>query len=318
MRVLVTGANGFAGSWLIRRLLERGHEVTGAAGEGGRTILTPAERARVRWVPLDLADEASVRTCIAEPFDRLAHLAGLASVAASFRDPVRAWEVNALGTVRLLEALLARREASGFDPQVLVVSSAEVYGALAPDAEPRPRVETDPVAPVSPYGCSKAAAELAALAAWRRTGLRVVIARPFPHTGVGQSPDFVVPAFIERVRTARRGRRRKVPTGNLEPVRDFLDVRDVVRAYAALLEQGVPGEIYNVASGRGITLEDVLFTACELQAWDVTPVPDAGLARPTDIPHLVGDPARLHALTGWKARYQMDTIIEQMLHAQAD
>jgi GDP-4-dehydro-6-deoxy-D-mannose reductase len=316
VKVLVTGANGFAGSWLIRRLLERGHDVIGAAGAGSASILTEEERSRITWVPLELGDTDSVRACVTREFDRLVHLAGLASVSESFEDPIRAWEVNALGTVRLMDGLMARREAEdAFDPQVLVVSSGEVYGRWPSNEDPRPRRETDPVAPLSPYACSKAAAEIAALSAWRRTGLRVVIARAFPHTGIGQSTRFVVPAFIERVRKVKRANRRRIRTGNLEPMRDFLDVRDVARAYSALLERGVAGEIYNVASGRGITLEDVLFTACELQAWDVIPEPDPDLVRTGDIPHLVGDPAKLHALTGWKARYQMDTIIEQMLHA---
>ena len=125
------------------------------------------------------------------------------------------------------------------DPLFLLISSAEVYGAVE---QPRLRVESDVVAPVSPYASSKAGAELAVLETARRTGLRAIIARAFPHTGPGQTDRYVVAAFARRLRAAKRMGVSKVKTGNLEPVRDLLDVRDVADAYLALLERGQPGE----------------------------------------------------------------------------
>jgi GDP-4-dehydro-6-deoxy-D-mannose reductase len=315
VKVLVTGGNGFVGSWLLRLLVASGHDVVGAAGrESPAAILTEEERAQVRWVPLDLEDEASVERCLAEVGDAVVHLAGIASVADSLRDPFRAWRVNTLGTVRLLEALVGRHRREGADPVVLVASTAEVYGWGLPGL----RTETDPVAPLSPYAASKAAGEVAALEVWRRTGLRVVVARPFPHTGPGQSTRFVVPAFVERIRAAKRAGTRGVKTGNLDPVRDLLDVRDVAAAYAALLARGVPGEIYNVAGGEGYRLAAVFERIGALAGYQVQPETDPALARAVDIPHLVGDAAKLRAATGWAPRFSLEQTLQQMLDAETD
>lgn len=316
MKVLVTGANGFVGSWLVRRLLEAGHAVVGGVGpEGSVETLTPAERSRVTWRPVDLGDGASLGGALAHPVDAVVHLAARASVSDSLSDPVAVWAVNAVGTVRLLEAVERSREATGSDPAVLLVSTGEVYGRGTGSAARR---EEDPVAPVSPYAASKAAVELAGLEAWRRTGLRVIVARPFPHTGPGQSPRFVVPAFIERIGAARRTRARSVPTGNLEPVRDFLDVRDVSEAYLRLLERGEPGTVYNVASGRGIGLRQLFDRIAALVGCSVEPRPDDALARAADIPHLVGDARRLRAATGWSPRFTLDETLQLMIDAKAD
>jgi nucleoside-diphosphate-sugar epimerase len=186
--------------------------------------------------------------------------------------------------VRLLEAITVRRRSGGENPRVLLVSSGEVYGP----ARAAPAAKTDPVEPVAPYGATKAAAELAALESWRRTGLEVIIARSFPHIGPGQSSRFVVPDFVERLKQARREGRRTVPTGNLEPVRDFLDVSDVAAAYLALLERGAAGQVYNVARGSGISVRELFDRLARLLEVEAVPSPDPALVRNADIPHLVG------------------------------
>jgi GDP-4-dehydro-6-deoxy-D-mannose reductase len=174
------------------------------------------------------------------------------------------------------------------------------------------------VAPLSPYAASKAAGEVAALEVWRRVGLRVVVARPFPHTGPGQSTRFVVPAFVARIRAARDAGLPGVKTGNLDPVRDLLDVRDVAAAYLALLEHGVPGEIYNVAAGQGYRLGVLFDRIAALAGYPVRPEPDPALARAVDIPHLVGDAAKLRAATGWAPRFTLDQTLQLMLDAETD
>jgi len=322
VKVLVTGADGFVGRWLIRRLLDDGREVYGAvrpsqpvpAGGGGD--LAPEERAAVRWVPLELTDDASVRACGEPLYDAVVHLAAVASGPDAGRDPGYAWAVNAGGTARLVHVLAGAKGEGRADPLVLVVSTSEVYGCGEPP--PRPRRETDPVAPCSPYAASKAGAELAALETWRRAGLRVVVARPFAHTGPGQDARFVVPALAQRLKFAKRVGAPVVKVGNLEPVREFLHVRDVVDAYARLLVRGQPGQIYNVASGEGLTLEQLFFKLADLVGVRPIPEVDAELMRRADIAHLVGDAAKLRAATGWTPRHSLDDTLRDVLDAQAN
>jgi len=315
VKVLVTGADGFVGRWLIRRLLDDGREVYGAvrpAEPQREDGLTAEERAQVRWLPLEITDNESVRRCLDLPYDAVVHLAAIASGAAALRDPGTSWEVNAAGTARVMNVLADARRKDRADPVVLNVSTGEVYGRGQSVA----RTETDPPAPCSPYAASKLGAEDAALEAWRRSGLRVIVARAFAHTGPGQTTDFVIPAFAQRLKFAKHIGAPVVKVGNLEPIRDLLHVQDVVDAYVRLLAHGHAGEVYNVASGKGTSLEDVLFRMAELL--DVRPIPEADpdLMRPADIPHLVGDAAKLRATTGWNPRRSFDDILRDVLDAQ--
>lgn len=316
MTVLVTGANGFVGRWVVRALLAAGHTVAGATGPlgaRGNAGLEDAEVARVRWMPLDLADTASVRAVCAEPWDAVIHLAGLSSGGDAMKDPGAAWNVNAAGTARLAGELGSRKAAGACDPLLIVASTAEVYGRAA-----RPLTEADPLGPRSPYAASKRGAELAADETAARTGLRVVLARAFPHTGPGQDTRFVAPAFAERLRVAKRIGARVVNTGNLDVTRDFVDVRDVARAYVLLLEHGVPGEAYNVASGRGVGLRDLFDQIAAIVGVDAIPECDPAFMRAADIPYLVGDASKLARATGWSADISLDTTLRDLVHAQTD
>lgn len=314
MTVLVTGADGFAGRYLVRHLLTAGHRVVAAIGPGG----TPPEE----WIPaglpgtveartLDLTDPASIEALAREAGDAIVHLAAVSSGRAARSDPGRAWLVNTTGTALLCDAL-ARRP-SPFRGRLLVVSTAEVYGA----GVERALVEEDPIVPCSPYAATKAGGEIAALEAWRRTGLDVVIARAFPHTGPGQPQLFAIPAFLDRLNAARRSGGATVKTGNLTPVRDYLDVRDVVRGYEALLEVGTSGEVYNIASGAGIALSEVFQQLAGLVGVVVKPETDPALLRPGDIPHLVGDSSKLRNASGWVPAVPFHQTLRDMVHAEA-
>jgi GDP-4-dehydro-6-deoxy-D-mannose reductase len=311
MRVLVTGADGFVGRYLVRRLVEAGHAVGAAVRPGGAGVSWDVP---VTALALELTDERSVRGVLEFGPGAVVHLAAVASTREARRDPAAAWTVNAAGTARLAEALADRRVAGGGDPLFLLVSSAEVYGS----GPPSPRLETDALLPQSTYAASKVGAEVAALECRRRTGLRTVVARPFTHTGPGQRSEFVLPAFATRLRAARTGGARGVPTGNLDPVRDILDVRDVADAYVALIEKGTPGEIYNVARGEGVTLREVFARLARLLGIDAEPLPDPGLSRALDIPWLVGDPGKLHRATGWTPSISLDDTLRGLLDAQTD
>ncbi len=195
-----------------------------------------------------------------------------------------------------------------------MVSTAEVYGP----GDRRPRVETDPVNPVSPYGASKLAAEIAALEVHRRTGLRVIVARAFPHSGRGQDNRFVLPAFARRLLLAKRVGAPAIEVGNLDVVREFNHVSDVVEAYCRLLVSGKPGEIYNVASGVGVSLRDVLDRMCQLVAYRVVPEISPTLLRRADIPYLVGNADKLKAATGWSPKVPLDAVLREVIDAQED
>jgi len=314
MRVFVTGADGFVGRHVVERLVELGHEVSAGCRPGGEPAgrwLALRAREVVKHVPFEVTDSASVSAALSRPFEAIVHLAAVASGSEARQDPGHAWAVNAAGTARLVDAAASLRANTGVDPLVLVVSSAEVYG----NGPATPRVETDPVLPQSPYAASKLGAEVAALEAWRRIGLRVVIARAFPHTGPGQSPVYVVPAFLQRLRAAHAAGAAEVRTGSLEPVRDLLDVRDVAAAYIALLAQGSPGEAYNVARGEGVTLREVFGRLADLVGAKVKPVPDASLMRLGDIQYLVGDASKIRRATGWSPRFTLEQTLREMVDA---
>lgn len=290
MRALITGGRGFVGRWLAAHL----------EAEGDAVVIADSE--------VDVTDPAAVERAVADAApDAVYHLAARTHVGESWRSPVEVTRVNVVGTA----VVLAAARQLGRDTRVLVVSSAEVYGRLAPDDGPVG--EDAPLAPVSPYAASKAAAEQVAAQAWRGFGQRVVVARPFNHVGPGQDPGFAVPAFARRVVDARRSGTGELSVGTVSTRRDFTDVRDVVRAYRLLVERGEPGGVYNVCSGRDVPMSEVLARLMALAGVELRVVPDPSLVRPVDLPVLSGDPSRLEAATGWKSEIDLDDTLRVVL-----
>jgi GDP-4-dehydro-6-deoxy-D-mannose reductase len=308
VRVLVTGAAGFAGCHLARALAGEGHEVWGTL-QGGHA--EPREPAGVRWLPLELTSQTSIARVMDEARpERVFHLAAQASVAESFGDPAATWEVNATGTLRLVAAL-----PSG--ARMLFVSSAEVYGVV-PDGE-QPIGEATPPRPASPYAASKAAAEMAVLeAALGHARAQAVIARSFNHTGPGQDERFALAAFARQLARIAAGQAEPVlRVGNLQARRDYLDVRDVVRAYAVLMERGAPGRVYNVASGEPRRMEALVEMLVELSGTGARVEADPERMRAVDVPLLSGDAGALRAL-GWEPRIPLrQTLADLLSHERA-
>ena len=248
MRVLITGAGGFVGRHLVRELFAQGDDVITFDAQ---TALPIPELAR--HVAGDICDAAALLRAIEQTGpDACVHLAALSFVPAGWSEPARMFAVNAVGTVNVLEAF---RKAGGL-ARILVVSSAEVYG-LTPRA--RPIREDDPLNPGNIYAVTKAAADTAARLLAQKHGLQVMVVRPGNHIGPGQGGEFIVPSFARQFAEMARGRIEPVlRVGNLESGRDFVDVRDIVRAYRLLLQKGKPGLAYNIASGREIRIRDVV------------------------------------------------------------
>jgi GDP-4-dehydro-6-deoxy-D-mannose reductase len=287
--------------------------VTGAGGFVGRHLTAHLEAEGDKVVPLregiDVADEPSVVEAVAEAAPQVVyHLAGWAHVGESWKHPTEVARVNVAGTASVLEACRQARV-----ERILVVGSADAYGAFEPGD--LPLAEELPLRPVTPYGASKAAAEVLALQAHRAAGAGVVLTRSFNHTGPGQHPSFVVPALARRIVEAEAAGGGDVRVGNLSAARDLLDVEDVARAYRVLALGGEAGTAYNVCSGVAVTIEEVAQRLAELSGTELRLVVDPELVRPVDVPVVVGSNARLRAL-GWLPQVALIETLRRVLDDQ--
>ena len=315
MRILVTGAHGFVGGPLLHLLHDEHPEAEVFALVRPRGGAPGPRPGRTTILEADIDDAAAMAAAVAAARpDRIFHLAGQSSVHHSWIDPGATLRTNIMGVVHLMDAVRAER----LRPRVLVVGSADEYG-IVEDASVPLREET-PLRPVSPYAVSKVAQGLLAVEYARPGGPVVVRTRTFPHTGPGRGEAFAESSFARQIAEAAAGRRPPVlSVGNLDVVRDFTDVRDVVRAYWALLDVGTrggaarPDTVYNVCTGRGVRLGDLVKRLVALAGVEVEIRPDPGRIRPADIPVLVGDPSRLRAATGWEPRIPLDRTLRDLL-----
>ena len=312
--VLVTGGSGFVGQWFCRRALQSGWRVFAGTIDGppGAMVLSASERDSVRWLTLDVRSDADVHREVGDAMpDFVLHLAGIAFPPTANASPMRAYEVNALGVARVVQALAA---AGASSTRVLVVGTAEQYGAHEPSEYPLR--ETAALRPASWYAGSKAAQELIALQAGRATGIHVTCTRSFNHSGAGHGREYLLPSLVRRVREiGDDGAAGTLAIGNGTPVRDYLHVADVVDAYALLLEKGEGGEIYNVSSGQGITVRELAERVLERSGISGTVVQDPALMRSSDIPISVGESSKLRRQTGWRPSRTIDDIIDDLIHA---
>jgi GDP-4-dehydro-6-deoxy-D-mannose reductase len=327
-RVLVTGGNGFVGQWLTKALLAAGDEVTVTGLEPAGHSATrplghsaeaepPPRRAaelpssRLHWLATDMRDSAAVDQAIetTRP-DAIVHLAGISFPPEAEREPVTTYDVNVLGAIRLLAAVTTRRKAGVIDPVVLIVGSGAQYGRHAESA--MPLAESAAQMPLSIYAASKAAQEVAALQMHRESGVKVICARSFNHSGAGQTADYVIPSLVARALRIRSGADRTLRLGN-DVVRDYLHVDEVVQAYLRLLETGTPGEAYNVASGHGVSVRQLAADVLLRVGATADISTDVALQRATDVPVLVGSHAKLTNDTGWAPQKTYLDIIDDVI-----
>ncbi|HWP65515.1 MAG TPA: GDP-mannose 4,6-dehydratase [Candidatus Limnocylindria bacterium] len=294
MRVLVTGASGFAGPYLVRALAAHGHEVHGLVRPtGSAASLAGAPVAVHRADVLDAPALGAVFERVRP--DAVCHLAALSFVPDAERDPAGAYRVNVDGTLAMLSALRHHAPRARF----LYVGSSDAYGAVLSDDLPID--EEVAFRPLTVYGASKAAAELTAAQWGRAYGLDVVRARPFNHTGPGQTPAFVCPALARQIAEVEAGRQPPVlRVGNLDPVRDLSDVRDMAAGYVALLERGLSSHAYNLCSGVGRSIREVVDVFRSLARVPIDVAQDPALTRRVEVPSLIGSAERALADTGWR------------------
>ena len=300
-RILITGVAGFLGSHLARTLLESGHSVTGTVHRAG-----PRALEGITTVPCDIEHARQVEDAVtaARP-DVVFHFAAQSLPAVSWRDPRTTFSVNVQGTLNLLEAV----RGSGLDPLAVVAGSSAEYGP-APAGGP-PIKEDAEVWPSNPYGASKAAATLLARFYAQAYRMKVIVVRPFLAIGPGKTGD-MCSDFARGIVAVERGTRPVLPVGNLEGVRDFLDARDVARACRLIAERGMPGETYNICSGEGRAVREVLELLLAGASRPVPIVRDRALARPADPGVLIGDSSRLRAL-GWEPAVPLEQSVAAVL-----
>ena len=309
-RVLVTGVTGFAGSHLVDYLLTRGDcEIFGTRRWRSRTENIEHFRDRIRLLECDLRDAASTRDTLEQVRpDWIFHLAAQSFVPTSWIAPTESLTTNVLCQVNLFEAV--RR--LGLGCRIQIACSSEEYGMVLPSE--LPIKETNPLRPLSPYAVSKVAQDMLGYQYWMSWQVDNVRTRGFNHEGPRRGPVFVASDFAKQIADIEKGRKPPVlSVGNLDAQRDFTDVRDIVRGYWLALEKGEPGEVYNISSGRGWTIREVLDLLLSMNRTRIEVRQDPARLRPSDVPILVGDSTRFRQVTGWEPTIPFEQTLRDML-----
>jgi len=312
MRILITGVTGFAGGHLAEYLAHNSEaELHGLCRQAAWPESLAHLQDKVRLHPCDLTDAASIGPHLQQVAPaQIYHLAGYAHAGQSFRDAEAAWNGNWLATRRLYDAV----EAWAGRCRILFVGSGLVYGH--PDELNHAHTENCPLLPANPYASSKSAADLMSYQYTRFPGLDIVRARPFNHIGPRQSSQFAVAHFAKQIAAIERGEQAPVlETGNLSAMRDFTDVRDVVRAYVLLAQRGETGEVYNIATGAAHSMQEVVDRLLELARCPIRVSPQPRLMRAVEMATVRGDSSKLSAQTGWEPAFSFDQTLEDTLSA---
>jgi GDP-4-dehydro-6-deoxy-D-mannose reductase len=308
VKSLITGAAGFAGSHLADYLLSQGEEVVALIAPQDELVNLNHILSRIVVERVDVRDAEGVLRVLSNTRpQRIYHLAALSSPVESLRDPLLTYNVNFYGTLNLL---CAWRQLE-MDCRFLYVSSGEVYGADPPG--PMPLREDCPLRPANPYAASKAGAELLAFQFCKSYGFPIVRVRPFNHTGPRQTAAFVCSSLARQVAEIEAGLRPPtIAVGNLDVQRDFSDVRDIVRGYHLLLEKGEPGDVYQLCSGRPVSIESIVKILRSFTSKPIRVVVDESKVRTQEAPALWGDPTKAKRAVGWLPQYALETTLRDL------
>ncbi|MBI4352510.1 MAG: GDP-mannose 4,6-dehydratase [Candidatus Omnitrophica bacterium] len=311
MRVLVTGLTGFVGSHLADFLLAQG----GVELYGTERIFSNDEtlakiRRRARLYVCDVCDAEQVKSLVEEVLpDRIFHLAAQTFVPVAWQKPQETLTTNVAGALNLFEVV--RR--LGLQPTIVIVGSSEQYGAVLPSEIPI--TEDVPFRPLNPYGVSKAAQDLLGYQYHRSFGLKIIRIRGFSHTGPRQKEGFAASNFARQIALIEADRQEPVIyVGNLDTVRDFTDVRDMVRAYWLAGEKGMPGEVYNVCSGVGRTIQEIMDIYLKHSRVKFKVEKDPERVRSSDIPIVIGDSTKFRRQTGWQPAIPFERTLLDLLN----
>jgi len=311
MRALITGITGFAGSHLAEYLLAEHPEVEVFGTFRWRSRRENIEHLarRVALREADLRDYSSLHSLLDEVRpDAIFHLAAQSFVPSSWRAPAETLTTNIAGQTNLFEAV----RYLGLDPTIQIACSSEEYGLVLP--EETPIREDNPLRPLSPYAVSKVAQDFMGYQYFQSYGMKVVRTRGFNHTGPRRGDVFVTSNFAKQVASIEGGLQEPViRVGNLDAIRDFTDVRDMVRAYWLAVERGRPGEVYNIASGVGIRIHELLDRLIALSDAEVEIRVDPDRLRPSDVEILIGDSSKFRADTGWEPRIPFEQTLSDVL-----
>ncbi len=310
MKCLITGITGFAGSHLAEYLLSRGDcEVHGTMRWRSRTENITQLGSRITTHICDIRDATAMYELIRDlQPDRVYHLAAQSFVPMSWVAPAETITTNVIGQTNLFEAI----RAVGCSTRVQIAGSSEEYGMVLP-AE-APIKESNPLRPLSPYGVSKVAQDLMGYQYHQSYNMHIVRTRGFNHTGPRRGDVFVTSNFARQIAEIEKGRHEPViHVGNLNAVRDFTDVRDTVVAYYLALEKGKPGDVYNVATGKGYKISEMLDILLSLSKVKIETRPDPKRMRPSDVELLLGDATKLRAETGWEPKYKFEQTMKDLL-----
>ncbi len=310
MRVLITGVTGFAGSHLCDLLLTKEDvEIFGVKRWRSQTENIEHLHSKITLLEGDIRDSTSMREILKEVRpDRIFHLAAQSFVLTSWKLPMEVLETNIMGQLNLLEGV----RSLGLDPLIHIAGSSEEYGLVQP--EDLPLKEETPLRPLSPYGVSKVVQDLLGFQYFKSYGMRIIRTRGFNHTGPRRGSVFVTSDFAQQISLIEKKRIKPViRVGNLEAVRDFTDVRDMMRGYWLALEKGEPGEVYNIASGKGIKIREVLDCLLKLSGVEVKIEEDPEKMRPSDVPILIGDSHKFREKSGWRPEIPFEKTLRDIL-----